>query len=300
MKVRSFARTPKVMKGVLKWLREELPAGSSLGIVMEATGTFGQEVGSWLLKLDPTVRIAIVNPGQTSAFITSLGFRNKTDELDAKGLARYGKERNPVPWIPLTPELATLQDLVRTRADLVKTRTAMTLRLNDHARTSAASNALREVIQALASQIKALDVAMASHLAANKSLAHPVERYISIKGIAIVTATTVLAELGDLTRFSRSRQLTAFAGLSPKRKQSGTSVHGKTHLCKKGSARIRAVLYMAAGCAVRFNPDMKATYQNLLARGKEKRAALGAVMRKLLVLMRAVQKADRNWIPRAA
>ena len=113
-------------------------------------------------------------------------------------------------------------------------------------------------------------------------------------------ATTVLVEMGDLRRFTRSRQLTAFAGLSPKRKESGTSVHGKTRMCKQGSGRVRAELYMAAGCAARFNPDMKATYENLLAHGKEKRAALGAVMRKLLVLMRAVAKADQDWVPRAA
>jgi hypothetical protein len=62
MEVRSFPRKRKEMKRVLKWLRDKAPAGAPLAVIMESTGTFAEEVGSWLLKLDPTLRIAIVNP----------------------------------------------------------------------------------------------------------------------------------------------------------------------------------------------------------------------------------------------
>jgi len=301
MQTRSFDRTRKAMKPFLAWLKEQAPAGARLGLVMEATGTFAEEVASWVLDLDPTLWVAIMNPGQTSAFIQSLGFRNKTDDLDAKGLAKYGHERRPAPWERPTPEMAVLKDLVRIRMNLINTRTAMHLRLRDHQRASkTASSAMRKVILSLKAQIQVLDLAIKDHVAANKEIAHQVRLYTSICGIAQVTATTVMVELGDLRRFPRSRQMTAFAGLSPKKKQSGTSVHGKTRMCKQGSSRVRAALFMAAGSAVRFNPDMRATYLNLLAHGKEKRAALGAVMRKLLVLMRAVLMADRNWQGKAA
>ena len=298
MKGKTFDRTRKAMKPFLAWLQAEAPEGARLGLVMEATGTFAEEVASWLLDLEPTLWVAIVNPGQTSAFIKSLGFRNKTDELDAKGLAKYGQERQPAPWERPTPEMAALKDLVRVRMSLVNAHTAMHLRLNDHRRTAKkATDAMKKVILSLKTQIQNLDEAIAEQVAAYPDLAHQVKLYTSICGIAQVTATTVLVELGDLRRFPRSRQLTAFAGLSPRKWQSGTSVHGKTRLCKQGSSRVRAALYMAAGCAVRFNPDMKATYERLLAQGKEKRSALGAVMRKLLVLMRAVVMADRDWQP---
>ena len=298
MQCRSFDRTRKAMKGFLAWLRDQTPAGAKLGLVMEATGTFAEEMASWLMDLDSTLWLAIVNPGQTSAFIKSLGFRNKTDDLDAKGLAKYGQERRPVPWERSSPELAALKDLVRIRMDLINARTAMHLRLTDHKRAAKrASDAMRKVILSLKTQIQQLDIAVKDQVAAFPELAHQMERYTSICGVAQVTATTVMVELGDLRRFQRSRQLTAFAGLSPKRHQSGTSVNGKTRLCKQGSARVRAALYMAASCAVRFNPDMKATYDRLLAQGKERRSALGAVMRKLLVLMRAVLIADRAWQP---
>ena len=86
-RVTGFERTLKGCKAALKLLRREAPTGAQIGIVMEATGTFAEEVGFWLLKRDPTLDIAIVNPMQTSAFIKSLGLRTKTDDLDARALA---------------------------------------------------------------------------------------------------------------------------------------------------------------------------------------------------------------------
>ena len=298
MKVKSFNRTRKAMKAVLDWLRGLAAEGIPIGIVMEATGTFAEEVGGWLLDLDPELVVSIVNPGQTSAFAQSLGLRNKTDDLDARALARYGCERRPMAWDRPTPEMAALKDLVRTRRDLVQARQSMSMRLKDHERTAKkASQALEKIVRSLETQIEGLDKAIQEHVAAHPDLSHLVGRLTSIKGVGTVTATLILAELGDLRRFTSSRQLAAFAGLSPKEKQSGTSVHGKTRLCKQGSGRVRAVLYMAAGCAIRFNLDLKATYEHLLARGKAKRSALGAIMRRLLVLMRAVLLADHDWMP---
>lgn len=298
MRVGSFDRTRKGTKQALAWLRSQLPEGARIGIVMEATAKFADEVACWLLDLDPELRVAIVNPGQTCAFIRSLGLRNKTDDLDARALAKYGQERKPAAWERPTPELAALKDLVRTRMNLVQDRTAMTLRKRDHKRAAKeATQALTKIIKSLKDQIEALDRAILAHVAANPSLAEPVKRFMSIKGVAIVTATTILAELGDLRRFPKSRQLVAFAGMSPMQRQSGTSLNGKARLCKQGSPRARAALYMAAACAARFNPELKATYEGLVSKGKHKRLALGAVMRKLLVLMRALLIAGHDWKP---
>lgn len=298
MRVRSFPRSASGARALLAWLRDSASPGASIGLVMEATATFAEDVATWLLDLDPGLHVAIVNPIQTSAFLRSLGLRNKTDDLDAKALAQYGAERRPRSWERPTPEMAALKDLARVRMDLVQARTAMAVRLKDHARTSKqAAKAMAKVVQTLDTQIKALEAEIRKHLRAHEALAKQADRMDSVVGVGLLTAVTVLSELGDLRRFTRSRQLTAFAGMSPKWKESGTSVHGKPWLCKQGSTRVRAALYLAACAAVRFNPDMKATYERLIAQGKARRVALGAVMRKLLVLMRAVVKADHDWIP---
>ncbi|TCT24225.1 transposase IS116/IS110/IS902 family protein [Thiobaca trueperi] len=76
----------------------------------------------------------------------------------------------------------------------------------------------------------------------------------------------------------------------PIERQSGTSVHGRPRLSKAGPSGVRAILYMAAIVAIRYNPHVKALYERLLARGKSKMAALGAAMRKLVHLCFGVLK----------
>lgn len=299
MRAVTFERTRQGCRKALTRLRKEAPEGHGIGLVLEATGAFSEITATWFLALDPSLRIAIVNPIQTSAFIRSLGLRNKTDDLDARALAQYGEQRQPTAWIPMEPEFQALRDLVRARLDLVATRTAMSLRLRDHKRTSPlASKALRAVIRTVEIQIGALDAGILDHVSSHQNLEAQVEVMESIKGVGRLTSVGVLSEVGDLRRFPRSRQLTAFAGLSPRQNLSGTSVHGRSPMCKRGSGRARAALFMAAVVAARFNPDMREVYERLVAKGKPKRVALGAVMRKLLVLMRALVIADQTWQPK--
>jgi transposase len=298
MCVRHVQRRADAIPAVLEWLRQSAPEGARIGIVMEATGPFSEETARWFLTLDPGLIIAIVNPALTCAFIRSLGLRNKTDLLDAKALAVYGRDRSPIAWEPPTKELVQLRDLVRTRAELIDAQTAMKLRLRDHDRSSkTATTALEQVLVILGAQIEILDAEIEAMIGGNEVWRTQSKHFRSIKGVGPVTVATILAELGDLRRFLRSRQLSAFAGVSPRKKDSGTSVRGKARMCKQGSARVRAVLYMAASCAVRFNPDMKMFYEHLLAQGKERRSALGAIMRKLLVVMRALAKSDKDYLP---
>jgi len=112
--------------------------------------------------------------------------------------------------------------------------------------------------------------------------------YPTFYGIGFIVATVVIGELGDLRRFRKARQLTAFAGVSPRIYQSGTSVNGRPRMCKKGSPRIRHVLYLAALTAVRANNDLQHTYQRLLDQRKPPMVATGTVTSKLLVVMRAM------------
>ncbi|ASC71021.1 Insertion element IS900 uncharacterized 42 kDa protein [Halomicronema hongdechloris C2206] len=99
-----------------------------------------------------------------------------------------------------------------------------------------------------------------------------------------------LCKYADLSRFSNARQLAAYCGLTPRDKQSGTSVKKRPCLSKVGNARLRKALFMPAVCATRYNPELKAFYERLLKRGKSKMAAVGAVMRKLLHIVYGVLK----------
>jgi len=297
-RTRQFPRTHEGARKLLEWLRQESIPGCRLALVMEATGRMAIDLAAHLLELDSSLHIAIVNPRRVSHYIASLGLRNKTDELDACALAGFGHERAPEAWQPLTSERNQLQEMVRTRALLVSQRTALLLSLRDHNRNSTtATQALTNIIASMGDAISEIEMAMAEHVAQHPNLNHAVKLMTSIKGIGLITALTVIAEIGDLSVFLRSRSLSAFAGLSPRRKDSGTSVRGRTRMCKQGSAMLRACLYMAAKAAVRFNPDMAQIHQRMMATGHHYRSALGCVMRKLLILMRAVVLSGTAWKP---
>ncbi len=118
----------------------------------------------------------------------------------------------------------------------------------------------------------------------------------TIPGIATQTATTLLAEIVHLRNYKNARQVAAYAGLSPRLRESGTS--GKcSRLSKTGNSRVRKALFMPAISAKRHNPVLRQFSERLARRGKPKMAIIGAVMRKLLHLAFGVLKTRKPFDP---
>ena len=120
----------------------------------------------------------------------------------------------------------------------------------------------------------------------------------TIPGIGPVAAHALLAELPDPSRFATAQQAAAYAGLAPREYRSGTSVKKRTRLSKAGNARLRKALYLPAMTAIRFNPLVGAFYARLVEAGKAKMAALGACMRKLLMIAYGVLKSRTPFDPK--
>jgi len=262
---------------------------------MEATGNYSLELAAWLLAARADLRPAIVNPGFIAAHARSLGQRNKTDRADARIIARFGAERSPQPWQPLTPEQAELRELTRERQSVIAERVAVA----ERAAQGSTSPLVRKVRQKRLAPLEKIQAQLEQAIhELVQSVPHfkaDLQRLTSIPGIGLLTAATVLAELGDLRAFTRARALSAFVGLSPRQHRSGSSIHGRTRMSKKGNPRVRSMLYMAALSAIRSDQGLGRYYRHLLAQGKPKMVALGAVMRKLLVLMRALLIANSAY-----
>lgn len=289
--VDSFARTPEGVTQFLQWMRRELGQPSpapSVRAVMESTGVYSIELTGWICEQCPMLAPAIVNPERTSAFIDSLGLRNFTDRVEARALAFYGAERHPKPYEPLTPEHRQLRDLSRYRDALIAEKVAQSNRDEQGLPTK-----LIRMIETRRAQQRRKDIArveaqMAKIIQDTPALRKDFDLLTSIKGVAFVTAAVILAEMGDLRRFARSRQATAFAGVTPRIATSGTSVAKRPRMCKKGNPRLRQALYLSALTAVRYKSCFRDTYQRLLKQGKTPMVALGAIMRKLITVMRAM------------
>jgi transposase len=284
---RSFPRTPE---GVKAWLTCFKP-GELLGtaVVMETTAGYCKELAGWILAACPGFHVAIANPYRVKAYAGSLGLRNKTDRVDARMLAMFGQERQPGPWAPLSAAQEELRALTRTRSKLKATRTAYINRMKSKTGGfSLDKKCQKEVLACLDRQIKALEQGIRNLCRKNPDIGLDLNLLMSIKGVGLITAASILGAAGDLRRFKRRNELTAFLGVSPRQVQSGTSVQCKAHMCRTGDKHVRTVLYMAAVAACRTKGPLGDYYRRLVASGKPKKSALGALMRKLLIVMRAV------------
>ncbi len=85
--------------------------------------------------------------------------------------------------------------------------------------------------------------------------------------------------------------------LVPVEKEPGSSIKGRSRLVKNGNPTLRANLYMAAISEKQYNPDIKAQYERLTEKGKSKKSALGAVMRKLVQICFGVLKHQQPYQP---
>lgn len=294
---KSFQRSPKGVQTFLHWLERQGLTADNVRVVMEATGKYSTELAVWMLEQRATLAPAIVNPHHTSAFIKSMAIRNKTDSLEARALGFYGVERNPMAYEIPSPEYAELRELSRYRDNLVRQCTRMKNQMKERCSSPFVQQNQDKRLRLIKGDIKRVVKEMKQLVQAHPNLKADIELLTSIYGIAFINATTTLAELGDLRRFTRARQLTAFAGMSPRHHQSGTSIRRRSRLCKQGSPRVRQSLYLSAMIAIRGNNNFRTTYQKLLAQGKPKMVALGAIMRKLLTTMRAILISGKPYQP---
>lgn len=294
---RTFERSSQGVQAFFSWLDAQGVDDENVRVVMEATGNYSTELAVWMLSQRQTLRPAIANPRHTSAFIKSMGLRNKTDRLEARALGFYGVERRPLAYEAPSPEQAELRALSRYRDSLVRQRTALKNQTKETCQSTFVQKIQTKRLRLLTRDIGRVEEQMKALVGQHEDLKRDIELLITIYGVAFINATTVLAELGDLRRFTLARQLSAFAGMSPQHRQSGTSIRGRSRLCKQGNSRVRQCLYLSALAAIRGNNPLRETYQRLLAQGKPRMVALGAIMRKLLTLMRAILISGKPYQP---
>lgn len=273
---------PNGIKGfeqLLTWLKNR--HANDVHVCMEATGAYWEALALYLHGLE--LRVSVVNPVRIKAFAHSELLRTKTDGVDAALIARFCKTQDPEPWVPPPPEVRVLQALMRHYEHLKTTRVQQSV----YAQSSEAAvveASISAVIATLDAQIAQVEREIRQHFDDHPDLKRKRDLLTSIPGIGQTTAGSLLGEIPHLDRFESAKAVAAYAGLSPRHRRSGTSIHGRPRLCKTGNSRLRKALYMPAIVALRFNPVLKIFADRLQAVGKHKRLIIGAVMRKLLVL----------------
>lgn len=273
---------------VVCWLREIRP---SL-VVLEATGSLEQPVAAALTE--GGLLVAVVNPRQVRDFAKAVGKLAKTDTLDAKVLAHFAEAVRPEPR-PLPDEQAQLLS-----ATLLRRRQLIAMITSEENRLSTALKQVRRRIEVhlrwLRKELERTNEELEQTVRESPIWREKASLLRSVPGVGPTLTMTLLAELPELEHLNR-KQLAALVGVAPVNQDSGTlrgvrSVWG-------GRSGVRTVLYMATLCAVRFNPPIKAFYERLRAKGKPKKVALTACMRKLLTILGAILRNRTPWQTRA-
>jgi len=282
-------------RDALKWMRKLAKPHKpfELHVVMEATGVYYLSAAKFFDR-QSGVAVSVVNPAQVKSFAQADLVRTKTDSVDAGVIARFGAAMRPGPWTPPAPHEEEMLGIVRhieAVKDMIRAeenRLHALVEIGDS--TKSVQREVRKHIRFLEKQTGDLNGRLKQLAKEHPETDENVKLLCSIPGVSDTTAHNLLAEIGDISRFSGVKQLVAFAGLAPAERQSGTSVRGKAMLNKRGSRRLRKSLYMPAVVASMHNPDVKELYQRMKAAGKKPMVAMVACMRKLLHIAYGVLK----------
>ena len=271
--------TQEGINELVKWMVELNPEL----IVVEATGGYQRAVVEALFRAG--LCVAVVNPTRVRQFARACGLLAKTDKLDAQVLAVFGERVQPKLYEGKSEAEKHLSALLVRRKQVEEMLKAEQNRL----RTTSPSlrNSVEQVIVCLKEQKKLLDEQIQQFLQEQPAWHEQTEILNSVPGVGPVTTATLLAELPELGKLDR-KKIAALVGVAPMNYDSGKKRgYRKT---KGGRTNVRSVLYMSTLVATRYNPVIQAQYQHLLKRGKLKKVALTACMRKFLTILNAMMR----------
>ena len=256
-------------------------------VVIESTGGLEMPVISSLTNA--SIPVALINPARVRHFAKATGLYAKTDRLDARILALYGKSVELRAYSPPSEEKLELADLGSRRRQLLEMIVAEKNRFQAMPRLQ---EFIRKHLNWLKEEVQEIEVKIEALLDGSEELSEKREILTSCKGVGKVTAFTLLAELPELGTIDR-KKIAALVGVAPMNHDSGRKRGRRTTY--GGRSKVRSVLYMAALSATRFNPAIRKFYNRLIENGKKKMVALVAAMRKLLTILNAMIKNKQPW-----
>jgi transposase len=256
---------------------------------LEATGTYSEAVALFLHEQGH--RVSVVNPLRIKGYAQSNMQRNKTDRLDARLIATFCLTQEPDEWQPPSAAVKHLQSLVRRVEVLEEMLQAEENRLTNVAPQIKSS--IERIITLIKEEIGELERQIKQHISQNSNLKEQSELLQTIPGIGARTANLLLSEI-EFERYSSARSIAAQAGVTPRKRQSGTSLK-QTGLSKLGNARLRKALYFPAIVARQHNEVIKEFAKRLKKNGKTPMQIVCAAMRKLLHIAFGVLKHKRAF-----
>jgi transposase len=289
---KTFLNTEKGFIALILWVKKQTIEGPPLRYVMEATGVYHEALAYFLSDNDYVV--SIVMPNKISNFFKTLEVKTVTDKSMSEAIALFGLEKKLECWTQPQKAFRELRQLTRERDQLVVERTMLKNQL--HAEEIEAHPS-RMTISRMKFRIKVINTQIGETAAETKviinndaTISQSVKLITSIPGIGTLTAAIIMAETNGFELIRSKKQLTSYAGLDVKEKESGTSVKGKSRISKRGNRYLRKAMYMPAMAAIRHSDRYKAIFVRIVSRNGIKMKGGVAVQRKLLEMAYTIYK----------
>jgi transposase len=308
-KHKQFSKTAMGLKGFQAWLigLGVMLNGQTL-ICMEFTGLYNRMVLDFLTKSTVVVWVEMA-----VHIKKSLGLqRDKSDKLDAGRIALFAwRNRDEIkPWQGLDVEVQKIKDLLSQRDRLVDTKSRLLVPLKEMEQEGLVveANELKKlqkpVITQLEKSIKNIEKTIAKIVSSNVELKKKSELVRSVKGIGNVISWYLIALTNGFKQISSGKSLACYCGVVPFSKTSGTSIKSKPRVSHIANKKLKALMHLAAVCAVTHDKELKSYYDRKITEGKHKMSVFNAVRNKLILRVAAVLREDRkyedNYVRKAA
>jgi transposase len=294
---KTFANNEKGFAELIKWATKLTEPLVAQRFVMEATGVYHEKFAYHLH--DKNLQVSIILPNKISNYARTLNIKTVTDKTAAEAIMMFGLERQLDCWEPPKSIYKKLQQLTRGRSQLVDERTVIKNQL--HAEQTEAKPNKKSIERAkkrqelLNKQEIEIKKELADLIKADDEIKQLVLLICTITGIGALTTATVLGETNGFDLIRNKRQLTSYAGLDVREKQSGTSVKGKPCISKRGNKNLRKAMHMPALTAIKHDERFKAIFARLVSKHGIKMKAVVAVQRKLLEMTYTIYKTRKAY-----
>jgi len=280
-------------------LRATKHAPAQILVVMEATGSSWWSLATALA--DAGCAVSVINAAQAHHFAKALLKRAKTDAIDARTLAQLAALLQPTCWTPPPAIHEELRQRLAQRDALIAVRQQVRNQLHALIQGPLVIANVRarmdSLIATLDGQIAEVEAELAAVVAQDTGWTDAIRRLQTIPGVGLLTAAWLVVGTLNFTLCATAEQATAYAGLAPMPRESGSSLRGRATIGRGGNGRLRTALYMATLSAAQHNPVIKPFYRRLRDAGKPKKVARCAAARKLLHLAWAVGTKHQPFDP---
>ena len=297
---KAFLNTLNGFKDMEDWIvknhkEKEVP----LVLCMEATGVYHKNCA--LYFSERKYKTSIILPNKAKHYLISLGLKSKNDSIDAKGLSKMGAEQCLELWQPMGKFFYELRQYTRQHQNLQEQKTVFNNQL--HALEYAMFKSKKMIkqqqntIKLFDKQLKELEKLMKNLIDSDEIIKQKVSNICKIKGIGMLTVSTILAETNGFELFKNYKQLVSYAGFDVVERESGT-ITGKTKISKKGNGHIRRAMFMPAFSTITHKEKpLLDLYNRTFEKHGIKMKSYVAVQKKLLTMIYHIWKKNEEYDP---